>query len=86
MTSMNVSLPDEMRAFVDEQVSEGGFSTVSEYIRALVRDAQRRAAKDLLERQLLEGLDSGPAKEFTEKELQNIRLRGKARIDAEKRQ
>ena len=38
MTTMNISLPEEMKAFVDQQVREKGFMTASEYIRDLIRD------------------------------------------------
>ena len=42
-TTMNMSLPDVMKAFVDEQVQNGGFGTVSEYLRDLVRRDEREA-------------------------------------------
>lgn len=46
---MNVSLPDEMRAYVDEQVDEGRYGSSSEYIRALIRrDQDRRQLRTLL--------------------------------------
>ena len=65
MTTMNISLPDAMKAFVEEQVQQGGFSTASEYLRELIRDAQKQSAKERLEKLLLEGLDSGPGIEVT---------------------
>ena len=65
MTTMNISLPDEMKTFVEEQIKQGGYSTASEYLRELIRDAQKRAANDRLEKLLLEGLDSGPGVEVT---------------------
>lgn len=37
MVTMNVSLPDSLKHFVDEQVSERGFGTTSEYVRELIR-------------------------------------------------
>lgn len=37
MVTMNVSLPDSLKQFVDEQVSERGFGTTSEYVRELIR-------------------------------------------------
>ena len=43
MTTMNVSLPAGLKAFVDEQVSEGHYSSTSEYIRDLIRRDQERA-------------------------------------------
>jgi antitoxin ParD1/3/4 len=59
MTTMNISLPDSMKAFLEEQVAKGGFGTTDEYLHALIREAQRREAKAKLEALLLEGLDSG---------------------------
>ena len=73
MTTMNVSLPDEMKAFVEEQVQRGGYSTASEYLRELIRDAQKQAAKERLEKLLLEGLDSGPATPMTKKDWKDLR-------------
>lgn len=60
MTSMNISLPDEMKAFVESQMAEEGFASASEYLRALIRDVQRKRAKQELEAKLLEGLQ-GPS-------------------------
>ena len=60
MTTMNISVPDEMKAFVEAQMSQEGYASASEYLRALIRDAQKRRAKQELEAKLLEGLQ-GPA-------------------------
>ena len=65
MTTMNISVPDEMKAFVEAQMSEEGFASVSEYVRALIREAQKRRAKRDLEAKLREGLESGPATPMT---------------------
>lgn len=57
MTTMNISLPDELKAFVDEQVA-GRYSTSSEYVRELIRREQdKQKLRDLL----LEGANSPPA-------------------------
>ena len=42
MTTMNISLPESLKTFVDEQVAGGGFSTSSEYVRELIRRDQGR--------------------------------------------
>ena len=65
MTSLNISLPSSLKEFVETQVQEGGFSTPSEYIRNLVRDDQKRRAKEKLETLLLEDLNSGEPIEST---------------------
>lgn len=43
MSTMNVSLPDELKSFVDERVGLGGFGSTSEYVRDLIRRDQERA-------------------------------------------
>ena len=45
MTSLNVSLPESMRAWVDTQVKVGGYGTASEFIRELLREAKQNRAK-----------------------------------------
>jgi antitoxin ParD1/3/4 len=42
MSTMNISLPDSLKAFVDEQVSQRGYGTSSEYVRELIRRDQDR--------------------------------------------
>ena len=54
---MNVSLPDELRAFVDEQVDDGRYGSTSEYVRDLIRREQDRQR---LRNVLLEGATSPP--------------------------
>ncbi len=60
MTTMNISLPETLRLFVDEQVVDRGYGTSSEYIRELIRKDQDRQH---LRRLLLEGASSPPAAE-----------------------
>lgn len=37
MSTMNISLPDTLKSFVDEQVNQRGYGTSSEYVRELIR-------------------------------------------------
>jgi len=39
---MNISLPDTLKSFIDEQVSQRGYGTSSEYVRELIRKDQER--------------------------------------------
>jgi antitoxin ParD1/3/4 len=49
MSTMNISLPDALKAFVDEQVSRRGYGTSSEYVRELIRrDHDRLQLRGLL--------------------------------------
>jgi antitoxin ParD1/3/4 len=58
MSTMNISLPDSLKSFVDEQVTQRGYGTSSEYVRELIRkDADRQRLRGLL----LDGAASSPA-------------------------
>jgi antitoxin ParD1/3/4 len=56
-TTMNISLPDSMRAFVDERLSQDGYGTASEYVRELIRADQKRREEERLEKLLLQRLE-----------------------------
>jgi antitoxin ParD1/3/4 len=71
---MNISVPDEMKAFVEAQMAEEGYASASEYLRALIRDAQKRRAKQDLDAKLLEGLQS-PVSEMTKADWGALRQR-----------
>ena len=55
---MNVSLPEELKDYVESQTKHG-YSTPSEYVRELIREDQKRRARERLDSLLLEGLNSG---------------------------
>ncbi|HAA31861.1 MAG TPA: type II toxin-antitoxin system ParD family antitoxin [Cyanobacteria bacterium UBA8553] len=80
MKSINISLPDAMRSYVEEQVAQGGYSTVSEYFRELIRLDQKRKAQERLETLLLEGLESGEATEITATDWEDIRQAVRSRL------
>lgn len=72
MTTMNISLPDALKSFVDEQVSERGYGTSSEYVRELIRrDQQRQHLRALL----LEGAASGPTEPVDAQYFESLRAR-----------
>ena len=85
MPTMNISLPDPMKDFVEEEVSNGSYGSVSEYIRGLVREAQERKANERLHRLLMEGLDSGRPIEATPEFWSDVRSDVAARIAAHKK-
>jgi len=57
MSTMNISLPDDLKSFVDEQVSQRGYATSSEYMRELIRKDQDQLQLRSL---LLAGAASAP--------------------------
>jgi len=52
---MNISLPETLRSFVDSQVSDGDYTSSSEYVRELLRKEQDRVR---LRRMLMDGFES----------------------------
>ncbi len=58
MTTMNVSLPEKMKEFVDGRIEAGGYETVSEYVRDLIRKDIERQKTERLDALLLEGIRS----------------------------
>ncbi len=57
MTSLNISLPDPLKAYVEERVASGDFGTPSEFIRTLIRhDKEQRRSR--IEAELLEALQT----------------------------
>ena len=59
---MNISLPDSLQAFVNEQVSRRGYGTSSEYVRELIR---KELDRQQLHSLLLEGDGSEPTQAVT---------------------
>ena len=69
---MNVSLPQALKSFVDEQVNSRGYGTSSEYVRELIRkDQDRQRLRDLL----LAGAASAPAEPADAAFFERLRLR-----------
>jgi antitoxin ParD1/3/4 len=59
MASLNISLSDELKKYVEAQIKGGAYGNVSEHFRSLIRDHQQRATQERLEFLLLEGIESG---------------------------
>jgi antitoxin ParD1/3/4 len=84
MQTMNISLPDQMKDFVDGQVGTGRYSSVSEYVRDLIRDDEKRKTQEKLELLLMEGIESGPATELTRADWDEIRREAAKEFEARK--
>ena len=66
MATMNVSLPDPMKHWVEAQARTGRYSNASDYVRDLIRRDQGRAAQIAqLQTLITEGLESGVAEDFS---------------------
>ena len=74
MSTMNISLPERLKSFVDEQVSSRGYGTSSEYVRELIRrDQDRQRLRGLL----LDGAASAPASTTERAWLDRLRERAR---------
>ena len=71
--TMNVALSEEMKSFVTNEVEEGGYSSVSEYVRDLIRAKKKEKEQHQPELLLLEGLNSGKATEMTKGDWEKLR-------------
>jgi antitoxin ParD1/3/4 len=79
MAIVNISLPDEMKRYIEERLGEGSYSTTSEYFRDLVRDDQKRQAAERLEALLLQGLES-PASKWTDADVEHVKSAVRERL------
>ena len=58
MQTMNISLPETLKDFVDRQIAAGRYSSASEYVRELIRNDEKQKAEEQLAVLLREGLQS----------------------------
>lgn len=83
MQSMNISLPEPLKQFVDGQIATGRYSSASEYVRELIRADEKRKAEEQLETKLLEGLNSAESA-LTPADWSAIRKEALALVEARK--
>lgn len=73
MATMNISLPDQMKAFVEAQAEGGKYANSSDYVRDLIRrDAERMAKIRALQEKIDEGFASGVCEESLDEIIADI--------------
>lgn len=81
MTTMNIALPETLKSYVAERTRTGGYNSVSEYVRELIRADQEATAKrqawQEVGAKLREGLESGEAEPVTEEFWEDLRRRAR---------
>ena len=77
MSTMNISMPDALRDFVDRQVSQSGYGTSSEYVRELIRRDQQRLQLRAL---LIDGASSPETGEADARYFTGLRQRVAATV------
>lgn len=74
MATLNISIPDNMREWIDAQVKAGGYANASDYIRDLVRHNQRE--RESINLALIEGEHSG----ISERSVTDIARQARRRL------
>ncbi|KKC30994.1 type II toxin-antitoxin system ParD family antitoxin [Devosia psychrophila] len=86
MATMNISLPDAMKQWVEDQVQTGRYGNSSDYVRDLVRKDQKRAeAREKLQQMVDEALASGIVEMSRDELLARMRLKAKEAVEQKKR-
>jgi Arc/MetJ-type ribon-helix-helix transcriptional regulator len=70
---LSIPVPPAMDTLLQARITAQGFQTVSEYVRALIRADQQRAAREHLEAKLLEAVERGDYREATPEFWQRLR-------------
>jgi antitoxin ParD1/3/4 len=84
METMNIAVPDSLKEFVQQRVAQGGYSSVSEYMRELIRADRKQAARQILESEILRGLNSGESVPMTDDDWNKLRDEVRARHASDK--
>ena len=85
MQSMNISLPEPLKQFVELQIASGRYSSASEYVRELIREDEKRRTEERLEALLLRGLESS-ASEWTQEDVNHVKNAVRERLAAKQKQ
>lgn len=82
MATMNISLPDQMKAWVEEQTKDGRYANSSDVVRDLIRREQIKAEKIANMQRLI---DEGRASGISDRTMADIRAEALSRIAARRK-
>jgi len=77
MTTLNISMPEELRAYIEVRVNSGEYQSASDYLRDLIRHDREE-----VEQMLVDGLDSGKAVPL---DMTSLHKKAKALLKKEQR-
>ena len=80
IATLNISLPDTMKAEVEEVIATEGYGNTSEFFRDLVRNYLKERRERKIEDLLLEGINSGESTPLTKTDFEKIKERGLKRL------
>lgn len=78
--TINISIPDSMKAEVEEVIATEGYGNTSEFFRDLVRDYLKKRQEQKLEALLLEAVENGDFTPLTKTDFEDIKKRGLQRL------
>ena len=86
MNTMNIALSQKLKAFVQREVKRRGYSSVSEYVRELIRGEQERQQQEFarLEAEIIKGMNSGPATPMTPDAWNKLKAEATKRIKSKR--
>ena len=82
MSTMNLTLPDSLKAFVESRMAERGYGSADDYVEALIREDQEKAEHEEIEGKLLEALQGAPATPVTSETWEAMKRDGLRRLEA----
>ncbi len=78
--TINISIPDTMKAEVEEIIASEGYGNTSEFFRDLVRDYLKKRQEQKLEAMLIEAVENGNFTKLTKADFEEIKERGLDRL------
>jgi antitoxin ParD1/3/4 len=82
---MNVSIPRDLKQWIDEQVKTGGYGTPSEYLSEMLRRARERQIRRAIDTGLVQAIAEGPQVTMDERDWAAIRKAARAEVANVKR-
>ena len=79
MASLQLNIPDPIKATAEARAKAAGFASLDEYIASLIESDQAQPVDEELEAELLKGLDSGPPTDVTPKFWEDLKRRVRQR-------
>lgn len=81
MATLNISLPDQLKDWVSQQINAGHYSSASDYLRDLIRNDKRRQEESMKWLgEHLEPMLNTPGEEFESLSAQDIKARARNRL------
>ncbi len=80
-STLNISLPESMRKFVEKKIRSEGYGTISEYVRELIR-ADQKAEDSRFDSLIAQAYASGEPSPLTKDDIDEARRIVRARIEA----